>query len=436
MNITSITTRRQETQPEDALISAPLSAPDKFSARSYNLHDDRFANIGYHEAVENGANPDTYQLMLRHVLRSVEVENHDARDLSRREAGELQQDLASLAAEEAKLKQETLPALQEEYRRVEERYNEVLHDPAQLAAGELAHDNTKLKVTQAGVLALSGFLYIFYFIVGHAAFVRNIGKGLEAADAGSVAVLFESVFDASAVIRDFIDMPFNLLICALFPTVFMVIGYLFHEFRANGRAGMAWGCLAVIAGLDCTMAYKVSAKMHEARFLSGLSDETWRFAMIFSDVTFYMILLAGMAVYLLWGALLGLYFEEKRQADRVAMFLAGGRETMAAVRARISAAEAQLAAIGRAIQEKRLRSAQLDEPGIMTVFPWHRIEQVMDSFTAGWARGIAAHYKGIQERLAEEEKVRSNELPVLLEGCKAAVRQAVEAQRTPATARG
>ena len=92
-------------------------------------------------------------------------------------------------------------------------------------------------------------------------------------------------------------------------------------------------------------------------------------------------------------------------------------------------AEAQLAAINRKIQEKKQRATQLEEPGILAIFPWHKIEQVMDSFTAGWARGISAYYKGVQERLGDEEKARSGELTGMLEASKGAVRNAVEEQR-------
>lgn len=435
MNITSIVTRKNEVPAEESIVTVPLQAVDKPATRNYELSDDRFANAGYHEAVESGANPDTYQLMLRHALRSVEAETHDVRDINSREAAQLQEELAALARDESQIKEEAIPALNEERRKVEERHDEVLQDPTKLAAGEKAYDETKKKVAYAGVLALSGFLYIFYFIIGHAAFVRNIGKGLEAADTGSVISLFESVFDASAIVRDFVDSPLNLLICLFFPLVFMVVGYLFHEFRDQGRAHLAWGCLAVIVGLDFTLAYKVTAKMHEARFLTGLTDEKWRFFMIFSDVNFYMILLSGLAVYLIWGALLALYFEEKRRCDRVAAFLSGCREKIASTDEKIRKAGEQLTAIGMKIKEKRVRASQLDEPGILAVFPWHRVEQVMDSFTAGWSKGVAAHYKGAHERLSEEERLRSGELPVILEGSKNAIRQAFDTQQVAAVRR-
>lgn len=436
MTITNMLTRKPETPPQEALMTSPALATEHKPGRSYNLHDDTFAAIGFNEAMENGANPDTYQLMLRRVLSAVEVETHDTRDLSRREAAELEQELAGLTAEEAKLKGETLPALQQEYRQVENRYNEVKSDPEKLSPGELAHDTSRLTMSLYGMISLSCFLYIFYFIVGHAAFVRNIGKGLENADAGSVSVLFESVFDASAIVRDLASAPMNLLFCIFFPLVFMVVGYLFHEFHDKGKARLAWGCLGVIFGLDCTMAYKVSAKAHEARFLSGITDEPWRFSMILSDVTFYMILLAGMAVYLIWGALVNLFFDEKRRSNRLFMFLDGCETKLDALTAEMKKVEERLTAIERKMKEKQLRAAQLDEPGMLAVFPWHRIEQVMDSFTAGWARGVAAHYKEVRERLVEEEKLRSGELPLLLERCKNAIKQSVDQSRRLPDERG
>jgi len=423
MALTSIMTKREPSEENALTVAQAGSAPDRAPATwSYNLHDDKFANIGYQEAIANSANPDTFQLMLKHVLQGVECETCDLRDASAREMNELRQEVEGLESSREKLVSVAIPTLKGEQKALEERHNEVMRDPAKLHPGESAFDSTKKNFMQYGLIALSLFLYTFYFLIGHAAFVRNIGKALENADAAGAAVLFETIFDAAGVVRDFGEAPLSLLICALFPFVFMTVGYLFHQFREKGEHGASWGTLAVIVGLDCTLAYKVTSKMHEARLLSGMTDEKWHFSMIFSDVTFYMILLSGLAVYLLWGALLKQYLEESRKADRLSAFLEGCREKIAAIVADIKAHEEKLAAIEGFIKEKRTRMAKLDEPGTLVTTSWQKIEQAMDSFTAGWSKGVARFYKGEQERLAGEERSRSNELVVMLEASKNALK--------------
>lgn len=425
MAITSILTKREPTEENALTVSPAGTTPDRAPATwSYNLHDDKFANIGYHEAIANSANPDTFLLMLKHVLQGVECETCDLRDASAREMNELRQEVDGLESAKEKLASATIPALKGELATLEERHNEVMRDPAKLHPGESAFDSTQQKIMQYGLISLSLFLYTFYLLIGHAAFVRNIGKALENSDAAGVSVLFETIFDAAGVVRDFVDAPVSLIICALFPFVFMVVGYLFHQFREKGEHGSAWGTLAVIVGLDCTLAYKVTSKMHEAKLLSGLTDEKWHFTMIFTDVTFYMILFAGLAVYLLWGALLKQYLEENRKSDRLGAFLEGCKEKIANLVADINTHEQKLYAVESVIKGKRARMAKLDEPGTLVTTSWHKIEQAMDSFTAGWSKGVASFFKGEQERLSAEERCRSNELVVMLEASKNALKAA------------
>jgi len=418
MNVINMLNPSQEPMLHETLNPAVPKIPQKLTNWSYNLHDDRFANIGYHEAIANSANPDTFLLMLKHVLQGVECETYDLRDASSREMNELRQEVDGFESSREKLVSVVIPTLKSERDSLQERHNEVMRDPAKLYPGESSFDATKQKIMQFGLMALTLFLYVFYFLVSHAAFVRNIGKTLENSDTAGVAVLFETVFDAAGVVRDFIDAPASLIICGLFPVVFMVVGYLFHQFHEDGKHGSAWVTLAVIVGLDCALAYKVTSKMHEAQLLSGLTDEKWHFSMIFTDVTFYIILLSGLAVYLLWGALLKQYLEENRKSDRLGAFLEGHKEKIAAIAAEIKSCEDKVVVIENSIRDKRARMAKLDEPGILVAAPWQRIEQAMDSFTAGWSKGITAFFKGEQERLATEERSRSNELVAMLEASK------------------
>lgn len=72
--ITSLLPKKLKLQSEQAAVTVQSQHPLPPASRDYNLKDDKFVNIGFHEAIENCTNPDTYHLMLRHVLRSVEVE--------------------------------------------------------------------------------------------------------------------------------------------------------------------------------------------------------------------------------------------------------------------------------------------------------------------------------------------------------------------------
>lgn len=416
-----------KTQQPETAASVPASQPvgeTRPAERiSYDLNDDKFANAGYQHAIENQACPETFQLMLNHLLRNVEAECYDMRDLNARRRTELEQELVSLQEEREKLVSATIPALQAELKEKKNRYESIQRDPSKLPASEQAFDATKEKLMQAGLICLMLFLYCFYFLTGHAAFIKNIGKALENSQGGEVSTLFETVFDASNVVSDLVATPANLFFCVLFPFIFIVTGYLIHDYlKRNNYWGVA-GVMGFTLGLDIAIAYKVTSKMYDAKRLAGLEDQNWHFSMIFSDINFYMVLLAGMAVYVLWGALLGLYMEEKNRGDRVAIFINGCRSEIAALEEEIRLHGDRVAAIETCIRDTKGKIARYDEPGTLALIPWRQTEQILNSFASGWVRGVQKHYQQMHDSIDREKGHRSSEIPVLLDNFKSALRK-------------
>jgi hypothetical protein len=423
MNNLSILKNRDDEAGHESLppTSPPVPAPRK-EGMLYDLNDDKYGNIGYHQAIENRCNLDTYQLLLNHVLRNVETETYDMRDLNSRKRSELEQEMRGLQDERVRLATVELPELQEKLKEKKSQFEEVQRDPSKMPAAESAFDATREKMMQAGLFCLTIFLYCFYFLTGHAAFMKNIGKSLENSQASDVSALFETVFDASAVVNDLTTMPLNVLLIAFFPFIFIVTGYLVHHFMEKKQYGGMAGAIAITVGLDFAIAYKVTSKMFDARRLAGLEEHNWHFSMIFGDVNFYLILLAGMAVYVLWGILLGLFLDEKGRGNRITLYLEGCRRDIVAIEADIRQLRDRIAALDKSIRENMNKLAQYDEPGTLALLSWRQIEQILNGFTAGWSRGIHKFYQEEQERLEREKNLRSGELLTLLNNFKTALK--------------
>ena len=398
------------------------TAPLRKIVLTYDINDDRFVNIGFHQAIETRANPETYQLLLNHLLRNVEAETHDLRNLNARRKAELEQETDGIIAEKERMTASVLPPLKEKLLTQKMLHETVQRDPAQMPTVAATFDATKEKIMLTGLIFLTMFLYWFYFLTGHAAFMKNIGRNLENAQGSDVSALFETVFDTSSVVSDLMAAPLNILLCAFFPFVFIVTGYLVHHFLDKKQFGTMAGAIAVTMGLDLAIAYKVTSKMFDARRLAGLEEQDWRFSMVFGDVNFYLILLAGMAVYILWGVLLGLYLGEKSRGDRVTGFLEGCRREIARLEEEIREIGEKVAGLESSLRENRGKLARLDEPGTIAFFSWQQIEQILDSFTAGWSRGIQKYFQDEQAQLEREKSLRSGELLTLLSGYKSALK--------------
>ena len=421
-NLSFLKNRNEESSNDTMMPSAPSVPAPRKETMTFDLNDDKYGNIGYHQAIENRGNLDTYQLLLNHVLRNVETETYDMRDLNSRKRSELEQETRGLQDEREQLVSSVLPELQEKLKEKKAQHEEVQRDPSKLPAAESTFDATREMMMQVGLFCLTIFLYFFYFLTGHAAFMKNIGKSLENSQSGDVSALFETVFDASAVVKDLITMPLNVLLIAFFPFIFIVTGYLVHHFMEKKQFGRMAGAIGITVGLDFAIAYKVTSKMFDARRLAGLEEQNWHFSMIFGDVNFYLILLAGMAVYVLWGILLGLFLDEKNRGNRLNLFLVGCRRDIAALENEIKELNDRIAALEKSIRENMNKLALYDEPGTLALLSGRQIEQILNGFTAGWSRGTHRFYQEEQERLEREKNLRSSDLLTLLNNFKTALK--------------
>jgi len=106
----------------------------------------------------------------------------------------------------------------------------------------------------------------------------------------------------------------SIAIVILFPVIFLGLGFLIHDaLEKNKKLAaqnkpkkfMAIGLLLFVTLLaDAFIGYKISQGVHNNEFNGGLIQEQWHYTMVFSDINFYIVLLLGFVVYVIWGFLL------------------------------------------------------------------------------------------------------------------------------------
>lgn len=100
----------------------------------------------------------------------------------------------------------------------------------------------------------------------------------------------------------------------LFPVIFLGLGFLIHDALEKNKKNVAEKkprkYLTIIALLlltliaDAFIGYKISQGIHTNEFNSGITESLWKFNMIYSDINFYLVLILGFVVYVIWGFLL------------------------------------------------------------------------------------------------------------------------------------
>jgi len=150
-------------------------------------------------------------------------------------------------------------------------------------------------------LMLTLYLFVFYSSSGYSAFY-----GIKANTLG---------FINPDVFTDASDKgPGVIALIIFFPVIFLGLGFLIHDsleknnqlVKANKpkHYGFIISLLSITLVTDAFMGYKISEGVYNNDFNAGRVTDPWHFGMIYSDITFYLILTLGFVVYVIWGFLL------------------------------------------------------------------------------------------------------------------------------------
>ena len=150
-------------------------------------------------------------------------------------------------------------------------------------------------------LLLTMYLFVFYSSSGYSAFY-----GIKQ---GSLGFINPNVFS------DAINRGGGVIaLIVLFPVIFLGLGFLIHDSLETNKKlvsekkpktfSVIITLLVITLIADMFIGYKISQGVHTNEFNAGLTDKIWQFSMIFSDVNFYLVIVLGFVVYVIWGFLL------------------------------------------------------------------------------------------------------------------------------------
>jgi hypothetical protein len=166
--------------------------------------------------------------------------------------------------------------------------------------GELG-DTTSFIIGAFITILLTLYLFVFYSSSGYSSFY-----GIKQ---GSLGFINANVF-SDALNRG--GGVFTLII--FFPVIFLGLGFLIHNALEENKGlvkegkSQKYGLISVLLFItfiaDAFIGYKIAEGVHNNEFNAGRTNELWNFNMIFSDINFYLVLILGFVVYVIWGFLL------------------------------------------------------------------------------------------------------------------------------------
>lgn len=257
--------------------------------------------FGFRSAEKSKSNPDAIEGYLDRVyekfLEEQKLDEQGLKDRISKLRAEVLQDKAR--------KNDTLAeisSLKKEKEHKEKEIEELEIEKIDIKNGEGETGETIPFVIGAFItLLLTMYLFVFYSSSGYSAFY-----GIKQ---GSLGFINPNVFaDATNKGGGVIAL------IILFPVIFLGLGFLIHDSIEKNKKlvseGKSNSYMVIIALLfitliaDAFIGYKISEGVHTNDFNAGRSDELWKFSMIFSDINFYLVLILGFVVYVIWGFLL------------------------------------------------------------------------------------------------------------------------------------
>jgi hypothetical protein len=208
-------------------------------------------------------------------------------------------------------------------------------------------------------LLLTMYLFVFYSSSGYSAFY-----GIKQ---GSLGFINPNVFS------DAMNKGGGVIaLIVLFPVIFLAMGFYVHVAIENNKKlnlenkpskyGIISGLLLITLIADIFIGYKISQGVHINEFNAGLINEPWKFSMIFSDINFYLVLVLGFVVYVVWGFLLNFVLshsylkteneKEKLMIENVNNKIIEKRKELSEIVAKIHKLESDIITCENKIQEK------------------------------------------------------------------------------------
>lgn len=275
-------------------INEQPAKPDNTEKITYN-------QLGFRSAQKSQSNPEAVEGYLEIVydkfLEDQKLDEQGIRDRISKLKADVHQERAR--------KQDLIADINANKRNKEDKEKEIEElelEKIDIRNGDGETGNTTPFVIGAFItLLLTLYLFVFYSSSGYSAFY-----GIKP---GSLGFINPNVFaDATNKGGGVIAL------IILFPVIFLGLGFLIHDSLERNkklasekrpkRYGLILTLLVITLIADSFIGYKISEGVHANEFNAGRTNELWKFNMISSDINFYLILILGFVVYVIWGFLL------------------------------------------------------------------------------------------------------------------------------------
>lgn len=358
----------------------------------YTIDNNKYKSIGFQYAQDSQVNPEVISNGLAKVLATF---REDSRSMTTMWIEKLKNDIEILKGN----KTDCINVLENEKLKVQEKEDiiknlEKQKDDVKDRKRDTA-ENITIALQTFGIIVLFLFLYVFYASVGFSVLLDNAATNI------STAILNTNVFELAAR-----QGGAAIAIAYLIPAVILAFGLLIHWFlgqmiqEKDKTKKTKWifslvifVCVAFI--FDAIAGYKISENVYNAKVAQGLTEQLWKFSLIFKDVNFYLVLILGFVTYLAWGILLHALisnpvFNLNDQIEKLKEKIESAKSELFNIKKEVNNKESELSKLNDTIT-KEIQNLNYYEKGGGVHFDEKMLRGVIGEFMSGYASYVTPY---------------------------------------------
>lgn len=173
-------------------------------------------------------------------------------------------------------------------------------------------DRTSFYIASAILLLLTLYLFLFYVSAIYNAFIFDAASATEEG-LRTGRELSVTIFNGAAFQKAWSAGVMTFLFLSSAPSIVLGLGYLVHHFLREGKKLAIVMIFGVTFLFDFLLAYEIVYQIHRIKILTGETEVPFSLGFLATQAEFYIILLAGFVVYIIWGFILKVVLEGVEQ---------------------------------------------------------------------------------------------------------------------------
>ncbi len=348
------------------------------------IYKHNYQKQGFRDAASVGGKIEAFYISLQKFFTNLMIQAEKNEELNNAKKHEAETALKKIEAE-ISVHQKAIELIKtgklEENRarqhEVEEELRKLKQNPDQYIEKE--KDPLKYWIYLFVVIFLALFLHIFYSSVIYSAFFREIRP--------ESITRFNSIFFPN-VYGTALEISLETLLFVLVgPWIFLALGFLIHTYRDyKGKEKIKYyGLIIFTFVIDSLLAFHISKKMSDIERLNSFQEK--KVFTVFDalvDPNFWFVIAFGFFVYLIFGFVLNLFFNERNIRHKYERMIAEKEGHLASLKASETALLNEIERLDGLINDLRLQAAALQNPQDKVYFSPNKLKNVISKYGIGW----------------------------------------------------